>query len=102
MLRLIAERAHEPLAAETVAAATGLHPNYAMTLFRRSVGHTINQAITRHRLDTARSLLISTDRSIAEIVFGSGFGSSSRFYEAFERRYRESPGAFRQRMRREG
>lgn len=100
MLRFIAERAHEPISAEDVTATTPLHPNYAMTLFRRSVGHTINQAITRHRLDTARSLLISTDRSIAEIVFGAGFGSSSRFYEAFEQRFHESPGAFRQRMRR--
>lgn len=100
MLRVIAERAHEPITIEEVAAATPLHPNYAMTLFRRSVGHTINQAITRHRLDFARSLLISTDRSIAEIVFGAGFGSSSRFYEAFVRRFGESPGTFRQRIRR--
>ena len=100
MLRFIAERAHDPISAEDVAAATTLHPNYAMGLFRRSVGHTINQAITRHRLDTARSLLISTDRTVAEIVFGAGFGSSSRFYEAFEQRFGESPGAFRQRMRR--
>ena len=100
MLRCIAEHAHEPISALDVAAATPLHPNYAMSLFRRSVGHTITQAITRHRLDTAQSFLISTDRSIAEIVFGAGFGSTSRFYEAFTRRFGESPVVFRQRMRR--
>ena len=98
MLRVIAERAHEQITILDVAAATPLHPNYAMALFRRSVGHTISQAITRHRLDIARSLLISTDRSIAEIVFGAGFGSSSRFYEAFVGRFGESPGMFRRRI----
>ena len=99
MLRLVAERAHEPISAEDVAGATGLHPNYAMTLFRRSVGQTINQAIVRHRLDTAQSLLISTDRTITEIAYGAGFGSVSRFYEAFAARFAERPTTFRARMR---
>jgi AraC-like DNA-binding protein/mannose-6-phosphate isomerase-like protein (cupin superfamily) len=99
MLRFIAERAHEPISAEDVAGATALHPNYAMTLFKRSVGQTINQAITRHRLDTAQSLLISTDRTITEVVYDSGFGSVSRFYEAFTARFGERPRTFRQRMR---
>ncbi len=99
MLRFIAERAHEPISAEDVAGATALHPNYAMTLFKRSVGQTINQAITRHRLDTAQSLLISTDRTITEVVYDSGFGSVSRFYEAFTARFGERPTTFRQRMR---
>lgn len=99
MLRFIAERAHEPISAEDVAGTTGLHPNYAMTLFKRSVGQTINQAITRHRLDTAQSLLISTDRTITEVVYDAGFGSLSRFYEAFTARFGERPTTFRQRMR---
>jgi AraC family transcriptional regulator, melibiose operon regulatory protein len=99
MLRVIAERAHLPISAEDVAAVTGLHPNYAMTLFKRSVGHTINQTITRHRLDTARSLLISTNRSITDVIYDAGFGSVSRFYEAFTARFGERPTTFRQRMR---
>ncbi len=70
-----------------------------MTLFKRSVGQTINQAITRHRLDTAQSLLISTDRTITEVVYDAGFGSVSRFYEAFYGRFGERPTTFRQRMR---
>ncbi len=45
MLRFIAEHALEDISAEDVGRAVGLHPNYAMSIFKRAVGHTINQAI---------------------------------------------------------
>ena len=98
MARFIGERAHEDIGIGEVAAAAGLHPNYAMGIFKNAVGVTINQAIVRHRLDTARSLLVATDRPVAHIAFESGFGSLSRFYQAFEQRFRASPGAFRQKF----
>ena len=98
MARFIGEKANEDIGTEEVAAAAGLHPNYAMTLYRNEVGQTITQSIIRHRLDTARSLLVATDRPVAQIAFDAGFGSVSRFYEAFERRFRTAPGAFRQRF----
>ena len=102
MLRFIAEHALENISADDVGNAVGLHPNYAMSIFKRAVGHTINQAIVRHRLDTAQSLLISTDLSITDVAFESGFGSASRFYEAFSGRFAEKPTAFRRRMRSKG
>lgn len=102
MLRFIAEHALDSISAEDVGNAVGLHPNYAMSIFKRAVGHTINQAIVRHRLDTAQSLLISTDLSITDVAFESGFGSVSRFYEAFSQRFVEKPTAFRRRMRSKG
>lgn len=102
MLRFIAEHALDNISAEDVGNAVDLHPNYAMSIFKRAVGHTINQAIVRHRLDTAQSLLISTDLSITDVSFESGFGSVSRFYEAFSQRFVEKPTAFRRRMRSKG
>ncbi len=98
MVRYIGEHAHDDIAVRDVAKSVGLHPNYAMTVFRREVGLTINQSIVRHRLDTARSMLVATDRSVAQIAFESGFGSLSRFYQAFEQRFKASPGRFRQRF----
>ena len=98
MVRYIGERALEDISVANVAEAAGLHPNYAMTVFKREVGLTINQSIVRHRLDTTRSMLVATDRPIAQIAFESGFGSLSRFYQAFEKRFQSSPGAFRRRF----
>lgn len=99
MLRFIAEHATDDISAEDVGRDAGLHPNYAMSIFKDTVGHTINQAIVRHRLDTAQSLLISTNLSVTDVAFESGFGSTSRFYEAFAGRFHEKPSAFRKRIR---
>jgi AraC family transcriptional regulator, melibiose operon regulatory protein len=96
MARIISERALGDVSAEDVAKSVGLHPNYAMTLYRRAMGITIKQSITRHRLDTAQSMLIATDLPVASIAFDCGFGSLSSFYAAFEQRFKQSPASFRQ------
>lgn len=100
MIRFISENALTEISVADVAGATKLHPNYAMALFKRSVGMSINQAIVRHRLDTAQSLLISTDMPVTSIAYEAGFGSLSRFYEAFYQRFRAKPGDFRRRIAR--
>lgn len=96
MAQFIGEHALEDISADDVAGAAGLHPNYAMSLFKRAVGLTIKQAITRHRLDMAQSMLIATDLSVATIAFDCGFNSLSSFYTAFAQRFRQSPAAFRE------
>lgn len=98
MARFIGEHAIEDISVDDVAGAAGLHPNYAMTIFKRAIGLTITQSISRQRLDTAQSLLISTDMPITQIAFESGFGSLSRFYEAFTGRFGAKPSAFRKRL----
>jgi transcriptional regulator GlxA family with amidase domain len=95
MTRYIGENGNGPIDVADVAQASGLHPNYAMQVFKRAIGMTIKQAITRHRLDAAQSMLIASQRSVATIAFECGFGSLSSFYEAFERRFSASPAEFR-------
>jgi AraC-like DNA-binding protein/mannose-6-phosphate isomerase-like protein (cupin superfamily) len=98
MSRFIAENASGEISVGDVAGAASLHPNYAVAVYRRTTGMTINQAIVRHRLDTAQSLLIASDMSVSAIAFDCGFGSLSRFYEAFETRFGRTPGDFRKQM----
>jgi AraC-like DNA-binding protein len=95
MAQFIGEHALEDISADDVAKAAGLHPNYAMSLFKRAVGLTIKQSITRHRLDMAQSMLIATDLPVATIAFDCGFNSLSSFYTAFTQRFARSPAAFR-------
>jgi AraC family transcriptional regulator, melibiose operon regulatory protein len=100
MARFIDEHASEAIDVERVAKAVGLHPNYAMSLFKKSLGITINQYLTRHRLDAAQTRLASSEADIVTVAFDSGFGSVSRFYEAFKARFAVSPAEFRRRQRR--
>ena len=95
MAQFLGEHALESISATDVARAADLHPNYAMSLYKRAIGLTIKQSITRHRLDTAQSMLIATDQPVASIAFDCGFGSLSSFYAAFEQRFHKSPAAFR-------
>jgi AraC-like DNA-binding protein len=80
----IARNYHEPLTADTIASANGLHPNYAMNLFRRAFGTTMTTFITQHRISHAQRLLVTTDDSILNVALAAGFQSLSRFNEAFK------------------
>ena len=95
MTRFIADHAAEQVRVADVAGAVHLHPHYAMTLFRQTVGMTISEYLGRHRLDAAQTLLATSEDDIAAIAFSAGFGSLSRFYDAFRMRFGTSPGAFR-------
>jgi AraC-like DNA-binding protein len=94
MTRFISDRCEMAITVEDVAHAVSLHPKYAMTLFRKSLGMTITQYITRRRLVTAQRLLLSSSTNAAGIAFESGFGSISRFYAAFRDQIGMSPREF--------
>lgn len=95
MAALVAERCREPLTVHEIATHVGLHPKYAMTLFRRQCGVTLGDYLTQQRLAQAQRLLATTDAKIVDIAFESGFGSVSRFYEVFERFCGQSPRSYR-------
>jgi AraC-like DNA-binding protein len=95
MARFIGEHALDEITVNDVASRVALNAKYAMTLYKQTMGMTIKQTILRHRLDTARSMLISSDLPASTICFDCGFGSMSSFYEAFNGRFRTTPAEFR-------
>ncbi|QSX41409.1 helix-turn-helix domain-containing protein [Shewanella cyperi] len=95
MLRYIADHYDQKITIEQVAAATGLHPNYAMKLFNRVMKISIKQYINRLRLQHAQALLVDTDQGVLNIAIEAGFGSISRFYDIFQRELKMTPQAFR-------
>lgn len=95
MARFVAENHARPLPLREVAHHVGLHPNYAMTLFRRHYGMTLSTYLTRLRVCQAQYLLISTEANISRIAFETGFGSISHFYEAFKKVSRRTPRQYR-------
>jgi AraC-like DNA-binding protein len=99
MACLIAQRYTEPLTVEEVSRHVGLHPNYAMGLFKRRIGTTIVDYITQHRVSHAQRLLATTDTKIVEVALSSGFASTSRFNAAFRQECGCPPREYRQQHR---
>jgi AraC-like DNA-binding protein len=91
----IANHYTESIPIEQIAQQVHLHPNYAMSLFRKSFGISIGDYITQYRISHAQRLLVTTTMNVSEIALDSGFGSVSRFYSAFKQVCEMSPGAYR-------
>jgi AraC family transcriptional regulator, melibiose operon regulatory protein len=95
----LAEQYLEPVSVNDAAQAVGLHPNYAMNIFRKAYGQTMVEYLTQCRIAYAQQMLVTSDRNVLEIALQSGFGSVSQFYTAFKRLCGLSPRAYRQSLR---
>jgi AraC-like DNA-binding protein len=95
MACLIAQRYTEQLTVTEIGQQVGLHPNYAMGLFKKAFGTTLIDYLTHHRVSHAQRLLATTNEKIVEVAFSSGFNSISRFNEAFRRACGCTPRAYR-------
>lgn len=99
MACFIAQRYTEPLTAEQISQSARLHPNYAMALFRKTLGITLIDCVTQHRVSHAQRLLATTDEKIIDVAMNSGFTSLSRFHEAFKKLCGCSPKEYRRKHR---
>jgi AraC-like DNA-binding protein len=79
----IARNYTRPLSVEGIGRSVDLHPNYAMSLFKKTFGTTLVDYVTQHRVSHAQRLLATTDDKIVDIALASGFTSTSRFNAAF-------------------
>ena len=95
MAYFIARHYTLPLSVSQIARDVDLHPDYAVTLFRKTFGIGLVDYLTQHRLTHAQRLLAITNHKIARIAFESGFGSLSRFYHVFNRESGQSLGQYR-------
>lgn len=83
----------------TIAQRFGYHPYYLNTLFKKTTGVTLHESITERRLEMAREMLLTTDKSIAEIGRLCGFVGPSYFSECFKQRTGLTPSEYRQRAK---
>ena len=91
----IARNYTQPLTSEQVAGHVRLHMNYAMALFRQASGVTLTRYVVQHRLSHAQRLLVTTEELIENVAYASGFGSLSRFNEAFRASFGCTPTEYR-------
>ena len=74
---------------------TGLHENYALSLFSRTMQVPLKQFIIRMRLMRARALLVESSTAISSVAEQCGFCSMTQFYAQFRAGYGMSPAALR-------
>jgi transcriptional regulator GlxA family with amidase domain len=95
LLAWIRGNLQEPLRVEELAARSCMSPRHFSRRFRAEVGCTPAQAVSRIRLEVARTLVEDTRRPIEAIARQSGFGDPETMRRAFVRSLGQSPRAVR-------
>lgn len=84
-----------PLRIDALAAYCGLSRSRFLDVFRRAAGMPPHQYLQQLRLNSCKSMLISTSLSVADIARLSGYDDPLYFSRIFKRRVGLSPTAFR-------
>ena len=76
---------HEPLTTSQIAKEIPCNPSYLSRVYRQCHGRTVTEAISFHRLDHAKHLLVDTNQSVGEIARACGIEDASYFLKLFKR-----------------
>jgi AraC-like DNA-binding protein len=71
-------------------------PEHLARVFKQETGRTIFEQLEQFRIEQAKTFLLSSDLSVAEIASQTGFSSTSLFSRNFKRRVGASPLRYRQ------
>lgn len=99
ILLYIHKNFREDITLSDIAAYSSFSPHYISQLFHTATASTLTQYITHLRLEYAKNLLFSTDFSVTEICYKSGFRSFAHFLRSFKKKYGHSPAKFRVSLR---
>ncbi|WP_211745204.1 response regulator [Paenibacillus sp. Marseille-Q4541] len=94
----IASRLDQDLGIEEMADQLNISPSYFCQLFKSHFGVTFVEYITKERMETAKKLLASTDRSIASIGASVGYRERRYFSKVFHKHYGMKPSEYREMM----
>ena len=78
-----------------IATSVDIHPKYAMNLFKKTTGVTLNEYVNLLRLSYAQALLMQEDTNVLDVAMASGFRSLSAFNKSFRKIAGKSPSDFR-------
>ncbi|WP_282941039.1 AraC family transcriptional regulator [Paenibacillus sp. RC67] len=83
------------LSIEELSQNAHFHPNYFIRIFKRHLGMPPMRYIHERRLEKAKQLLGSTDLTVGEVAYRSGFKDISYFSAAFKKSAGVTPSEFR-------
>ena len=70
-------------------------PEYLSKTFNNISGKSLKKYIQKEKLEKAKRELLSTDKTVEEIMEEAGYNDKKYFYEIFKREYGVSPGKYR-------
>jgi AraC-like DNA-binding protein len=91
----IGENFRDDIHSADIASSADIHPKYAMSVFKKSTGMTLNEYVNLLRLSYAQALLMNGDANVLQVAMESGFGSLSAFNSSFRKISGMSPSVFR-------
>jgi len=91
----IHENYAEPMAREDIAHYVSVSEGYLSRSFNQETGLSLIHYLTRYRIQQAKQLLATGDKTITEIALGVGFSDSNYFSRVFRQEVGVSPLAYR-------
>ena len=85
----------KPLTLSEVAKEVNLEPNYFSSIFSKKLNTNFKNYVNEVRLNHALRELRSSDKTIVEICYSSGYGSISNFNRMFKKHYGMTPKEYR-------
>jgi AraC family transcriptional regulator len=95
--RLVDDRLAEQLTLGDLAAAAGFSPFHFARAFKASTGMAPYEYVIMRRVERAKTMLLGTGRTVAEVANDVGFSNLSHFRRTFHRHTGFSPGELRRR-----
>ena len=90
---------NEPLTVDQIAQAVELSTGHLNQLFRKYTNKTIHEYLVDYRLQMARLLLLTTEKSVSEIASELGFASASHLGSLFKTQTGITPRQYRLQQR---
>lgn len=94
-LTFIHSNYEKELSVEIIAKQANLSIYHFSRLFKKETGYSPYEYLMHYRLDKAKKLLKTSQKTISEISFLTGFKSESNFIYCFHKNLNMSPGQFR-------
>ena|SRR5690554_1366188 len=91
----IKENLDQHLIIQELSKRTGLNANKLQSAFKYLYNSTVNEYVTKRRLEKAKRLLLDRNLNISDIVNMVGLESKSYFSKIFKREYDMSPSEYR-------
>lgn len=95
VIRFMKTNIQKPLSLDILAAHVNISPSYLSHQFRSETGCSPIEYLARLKITFAKTILRSTNRTIADIAISLGYSSSASFINAFTARVGTSPKKYR-------